>query len=348
MTRTLPGSWYGDEALHARTIERVFVPSWQVGPALDPDAPAGAVVPWRLGPGTVDEPVISARGEDGAWVTLSNVCTHRGAVLVDRPCRVARLRCPYHGRRFGLDGVIQAAPGFPTLPEGADLPSVRTTTVGPLLLASLGSPRAVPELVGPAWERLAPLLARPMVAAAELDAAYELDVSWALYVENYLEGLHVPFVHPELAAAIDLGAYGVEVLPGGVLQVAEAADGEAIALPAGHPDASRRMAAYYLWLFPDLMLNVYPWGLSLNHVQPIGPRRTRVVYRSFVADAARLGRGAGGDLHRVEAQDQAVVQRVQAGVGARLYGRGTYAPGHEDGVRAFHQWWAERVGPPPA
>ena len=29
------------------------------------------------------------------------------------------------------------------------------------------------------------------------------------------------------------------------------------------------MAAYYAWLFPNLMFNVYPWGLSVNVVQPL-------------------------------------------------------------------------------
>ena len=35
------------------------------------------------------------------------------------------------------------------------------------------------------------------------------------------------------------------------------------------------MAAFYFWLFPNLMLNFYPWGLSVNIVYPTGPTRAR-------------------------------------------------------------------------
>jgi choline monooxygenase len=333
---TLPGSWYGDPALHQRLIDLVFAASWQVGPGLHELGSAGEVVPWRLAPGTVDEPVLTARLADGSLRTLSNVCTHRGALLVDGPCKAQRLRCPYHGRRFSLTGALEAAPGFEGQAVEGDLPSLRTATVGPLVLATLGDAPALQEAAGSAWDRLRPLIERPMVAAA--GEAFDIPVNWMLYVENYLEGLHVPYVHPELAGAIELRSYAVEVLPRGVLQVALSADGCAFDLPPGHPDHGRPIAAYYLWLFPDLMLNLYPWGLSLNHVQPQGPRGVRVVYRRWIADPTRLDQGAGGDLQTVEQQDQQVIQRVQAGVGARLYRSGTYAPRHEDGVRAFHRW----------
>ncbi|TMH07471.1 MAG: hypothetical protein E6H79_04690, partial [Betaproteobacteria bacterium] len=35
--------------------------------------------------------------------------------------------------------------------------------------------------------------------------------NWALYVENYLEGLHIPFVHPGLTKTLDLGNYRYEL-----------------------------------------------------------------------------------------------------------------------------------------
>jgi hypothetical protein len=85
------------------------------------------------------------------------------------------------------------------------------------------------------------------------------------------------------------------------------------------------------------MLNVYPWGLSLNHVRPLAPDRTRVVYRGYVRDAAMSGRGAGGALDRVEIEDEAVVAAVQRGVRARLYRGGRYSVTHERGVHHFHR-----------
>ena len=43
---------------------------------------------------------------------LSNVCTHRGTVLVGEACQSANLRCRYHGRQFRLDGSFLSMPEF--------------------------------------------------------------------------------------------------------------------------------------------------------------------------------------------------------------------------------------------
>jgi hypothetical protein len=69
-----------------------------------------------------------------------------------------------------------------------------------------------------------------------------------------------------------------------------------------------RIASYYAWLFPNLMLNVYPWGLSANLVLPQGLTRTRVLFRSYVRDPALLDRGAGAGLDAVEHEDEAIVE----------------------------------------
>ena len=85
------------------------------------------------------------------------------------------------------------------------------------------------------------------------------------------------------------------------------------------------------------MLNFYPWGLSINVVVPLAVDRTRIVYRTWVADPSRRGKGAGGGLDRVELEDEAVVQQVQQGVRSRLYDRGRYSPSREAGVHHFHR-----------
>jgi ATP-dependent DNA helicase RecQ len=82
-------------------------------------------------------------------------------------------------------------------------------------------------------------------------------------------------------------------------------------------------------VFPNLMVNAYPWGLSINHVRPLAPDRTQVAFRSYVWDASRLDRGAGGALDRVELEDEAIVEAVQRGVRSRLYRAGRYSPTRE-------------------
>jgi choline monooxygenase len=85
------------------------------------------------------------------------------------------------------------------------------------------------------------------------------------------------------------------------------------------------------------MLNFDPWGLSVNIVHPDGPESCRVEYRTLVPDAEKPRSGAGGDIHAVEMEDEAVVEAVQRGVRSPLYERGRYSPARETGVHHFHR-----------
>lgn len=343
---TPPAALYTDPGLYARQLQEVFAPAWH---ALVVAAPPGfgEARAQRLLPGSLDEPLLHTRDATGVERLLSNVCTHRGHVLCDEAARGDSLQCRYHGRRFGLDGGLLAAPGF----EGAhafpspsdDLPRLPLERVGPLSFTCVQPERSLAEWFAGA-ERVLPLLEREHVLHAEQIQDFEVEAHWALYVDNYLEGFHIPFVHPELAGTLAAGSYRSEALAHGVLQVGEAAEGEpAFQLPVDHPDAARRIAAYYLWLLPGTMLNVYPWGISLNVVEPLGPGRTRVRFVPYVAEPELRGRGAGGALELVEEQDERVVEAVARGLRARLYGRGRYAPAHEVGVHHFHRLLAERL-----
>lgn len=346
---TPPAALYGDPTLYALQLERVFAPAWHALPELaaaDDVAPSHAR-PFALLPDSLHEPLLHAVDAAGAAHLLSNVCTHRGHRLCAAPVQGAQLRCRYHGRRFGLDGKLAAAPGFEgalSFPSpGDDLPRLPLERLGPVRFTSLQPEVEFAAAVSGA-ERLAPLLARAHRFDPAGAADYEVAAHWALYVDNYLEGFHIPFVHPELAGVLQPGAYRTELLPFGTLQTGFAAEGEpAFALPAEHPDAGARVAAYYLWLLPGTMLNLYPWGLSLNVVEPLGPSRTRVRFLPFVADASLRTQGAGGPLDLVEQQDEEVVEGVAEGLRARLYGRGRYAPEHEQGVHHFHRLLAARL-----
>jgi len=47
--------------------------------------------------------------------------------------------------------------------------------------------------------------------------------------------------------------------------------------------------------------------------------------------------GAGGDLDKVEGEDQGIVEATQRGVAAGAYDRGRYSPTKETGVHHFHR-----------
>lgn len=342
--RTLPRSFATDAAWRARVRDDVLARAWHAVPA-DIAARDEAVVPWTLLPGCLDEPLVETR-DAGVARTLSNVCTHRAhLVALDPRDDVERLRCRYHGRCFDLDGRFESAPGFDGPADGDDLAQVARAAWGPLTFVALDPDVDFETWITPARRWLAGCAAGPEHRDASRDRAYDVAAEWLLYVDNYLEGFHVPFVHPGLSRAIDLERYRTELDGDGVVQWAAARDDEdALVLPPDHPLAAERVAAIYLWLFPNLMLNLYPWGLSVNVVEPRDAGRCRVRFETWVTNPALLDRGAGADLHQVELEDEAVVERVQQGARARLGPqRGRYAPAEERGVHHFHRTLVERL-----
>jgi hypothetical protein len=130
---------------------------------------------------------------------------------------------------------------------------------------------------------------------------YLVRAHWALYCDNYLEGFHIPFVHAGLAEVARLRrATAPSSSAGRTSRSGVARGGEDVFdLPASSPDHGQRIAAYYFWLFPNTMMNVYPWGISVNVVQPLAPDRTKVSFLAYVWDPAagppgRLGARPGG------------------------------------------------------
>lgn len=350
---TLPGSFYRDEEIYRHTLRAVFGEAWHLVTVPEVPRERGAA-PWTLLPGALDVPLLITRDDDGTLRCLSNVCTHRGALLLNEPCTGSSVRCPYHGRRFGLDGRMNHMPEFQQakdFPREADhLPVLPMETIGPLSFVTLtpvaGAAARWQRWMGSAAQRIPEIVWGDLPPAPTAVRHYDLPAHWALYCDNYLEGFHIPFVHPGLAAVLDYSAYTTEVLPQGVLQIGIAKDDEAcFDVPRDHVDAGARVAAYYLWLFPNLMLNFYPWGLSLNLVEPLGIANTRITYATYVRDPSLLDQGAGAGLHTVEMEDQAVIQRVQRGIASPLYDRGRYSPSREQGVHHFHRLILEALRP---
>jgi len=346
---TLPASFYSDPRTHDRLRERVFARAWHLAPPAAIPEGRDCAQPHLLLPGVLDEPLLFTRDAEGRLRLLSNACTHRGALVVPAACSGRELRCPYHGRRFGLDGRFRAAPGF----EGAqdfprpadDLRSLPLEARGPLRFFALEPAQAFARWSAPLDARLGhlPLAALRFDPAGE--RSFEVQACWALYLENFLEGFHVPFVHPALSRALDLERYTVEVLDEAVLQTAEARPSEpAFEAPPGHPDAGRRVAAYYLWLFPNVMMNFYPWGLSVNVAEPRGPRSCAVRYHRFLWREDLLEQGAGAGLDQVESEDERVVESVQQGLRSRLWPGGRFSPRHEPGLHHFQRMLAAAAG----
>jgi choline monooxygenase len=164
------------------------------------------------------EPVIIVKGEQVNC--LSNICTHRGMRLINEACSKNSFRCEYHGRTFDIEGKFRNMPefegaiGFPG--EDDNLHKFPMAVWDGLHFTSQESTLPIP------WSevesRLEFLDINSYVHDPSRDRDHLISANWMLYVDNYLEGFHIPFVHPELNQALDYSGYITETFEGGVLQ----------------------------------------------------------------------------------------------------------------------------------
>ena len=221
-----------------------------------------------------------------------------------------------------------------------DLPQVALQHWGPLRFVALEPSQPFDAWLGPFQPWFDGLPLGDLESTPSHSKVYDVAANWKLYLDNYLEGFHIPTVHKSLAAALDVGGYETHCVGNGSVQVGRVSPEEpTLTLGPAHPLHGEAIGALYLHLFPTTLLNIYPWGISVNHIRPVEVSRTLVTFESYVWDRSKVEQGAGSDLDRVEQEDEAVVEGVQRGLRSRLYDRGRYAPMHEQGVHHFHREW---------
>jgi choline monooxygenase len=271
-----------------------------------------------------------------------NVCRHRAGPLAEGCGHSARIVCRYHGWTYSLAGQLLRAPemegrvGFD--PAVIHLEPVSLCVVGPMVFVALHAPV-------PSFDDFHPGLAAEC-APFQLDRMrfvmtrdYQVEANWKVYVDNYLEGYHVPMVHPGLNREIDYKAYVTELAPRRVLQHAPVKPDTASLYhqAPGEPDAS------YYWLFPNIMLNLYERQLQVNVVIPDGPDRCIVRFDWFALDAAAdfaqqpKFQQLLAFTEEVQAEDAHICRAVQRNLHSSAYRSGPYSPVRESGVHHFHR-----------
>jgi choline monooxygenase len=347
--QTIHSAFYNSAGVFEQCKEKIFAQTWQFVGDSGRVTESGDVCPFTLLPGYLDEPLLLTRDNTGGLNLLSNVCTHRGNLVADAACKLHSLKCRYHGRKFGLDGRFLSMPefkeveNFPT--EADNLARLELFKWNKFLFTSVGSKFSPDLFFRDMTERVSWMPLDDFHFKPELSKVFIVKANWALYCENYLEGFHIPFVHAGLNAVIDYGDYATELFfPYSNLQLGLAKNQEdCFDLPPGSPDYGKKVAAYYFWVFPNMMFNFYPWGLSVNVVEPVSVGECRVKFFSYVWDSAKLNNGAGAGLDKVEKEDEEIVENVQRGVRSRFYKHGRYSVTRERGTHHFHRILSEFI-----
>lgn len=326
----LPAHYYTGSEAARLDREAVFARSWQLATHASRLTAVGDHVVTEL----ASVPLLVVRSEDRELHALHNVCRHRAGPLATFDGRAAkRLRCQYHGWTYALDGQLLSAPEM----SGAEHFDTRAIRLPEAIVAQWH------EFVFVALEETPPLaeVFEGIDARIGADAfaghalhrhlAYDIACNWKVYVDNYLEGYHLPHIHPQLNRMLDYRSYVTELSRWHALQWSPL---ESASDLYGNGDA------LYYWIWPSTMLNILPGRLQTNRVLPLGDDRCRVefdfYYPADVNKEARRERDlAFSDI--VQKEDVAICEHVQRGLASGSYRAGRLNPLRESGVHHFHE-----------
>src|SRR4051794_33524736 len=110
--KTIDTDYYTSEIYYEESKEKIFAKSWQLFGDTDKVNEPCSAYPFTLLEGYLNEPLLITRDNENALHCMSNVCTHRGNLMVYEPCKLNQLRCRFHGRLFSLDGQFLSMPEF--------------------------------------------------------------------------------------------------------------------------------------------------------------------------------------------------------------------------------------------
>lgn len=325
----LPARYYFGEDMLAMEQRAVFARSWQLVAHHAQLAEPGDHIVENIG----DVPVIVVRSQDGVLRAFPNVCRHRAGPLALCNGKGARaLHCKYHGWTYTLEGQLRSAPEMQDARDfQADdirLPPLRVHEWQGLVFVALDD--TVPDfddVYGGIIERIAPIDLSAMRYLRR--DCYDIDCNWKVYIDNFLEGYHLPHVHPGLSKVLDYRAYDTELFPWHSLQHSPLRD-SGFAYGEG--------AAFYYHVYPNVMLNIMPGRLQTNRILPLGPGRCRVEFDYYYAQDEQAMARISADQSfsdEVQVEDIGICEAVQKGLASGYYDAGRLCPKRESGVWHF-------------
>jgi choline monooxygenase len=357
---TLASKFYTDPAILEIEKMRIFLQTWQLVGTLSHECGETNGVKRTIADPesffTADvtgEPIIVVRDKEGTLRAFSNVCRHRaGPIALGSGCKNV-LRCQYHGWTYTLDGRLIGTPDV----EGVEffdrsnmgMVPLRVETWEQFIFVNFdldAEPLSV--YLGRIPEQVRGFQFAGLQFAERRD--YIIHCNWKVYVDNYLEGYHIPIAHPGLMREIDYAQYRTDTYryyseqfaPIRAMKTDDATE-------RFYAPGKGLQQAVYFWVFQNLMLNVYPDNISTNLIVPLSHDKTLTIFEWFFHDAEdakvqeRIQRAIAFS-DEVQQEDIGLCENVQRGLRSSTYDRGRYSVKRENGVHHFHMLLGEFLG----
>jgi choline monooxygenase len=338
---TPPASWYTDPEMLNLEREKIFRTTWQYAASLDLLRLPGNYAAVDV----VGMPVILTRGQDGVLRAFHNVCRHRAGVVAHGCGNRKSLQCQYHGWLYGLDGKLKNAPEFDGVEnfnkDDFGLIPVRVETWGGYAFVNIdGSAPPLLEVLGKIPEETSGFDFNELRKVERRD--YVINCNWKVYIDNYLEGYHIPIAHPGLFKEVDYDNYRVDAFRYYSSQYAPIR-------PVRSEDPGGRVftelkgdeQAHYYWIFPNFMFNTYPGNVQINIIVPLSHDKTLTIFEWYYAgpgtpEAWNNLQDGIAFSDNVQKEDIQLCEDVQRNLQSGVYHQGRYSVKRENGVHHFH------------
>lgn len=334
-SETVPSSWYTANGYHDLDCQAIFSRNWQAIGHLSQLPNPGDCITANV----ADNPVLVVRGKDGRLRSFFNVCRHRGGPLMMHDGNCTMLQCKYHGWTYHLDGSLRGVPRWDRVDlfdkKDYGLIPVAMEVWQDIIWVCLDEPDVSLSALVEGIEKRVSSGERNLLTELKFykRTQYDIQCNWKAYVDNYLEGYHLPHVHPELCDLLDIQKYVTVTSGYHSLQYSPFQAGDNLYGAGGGE-------AYYYFIWPNFMLNIIPGRLQTNRVIPIAPDRCQVIFDYFYDDVSSEGahKRAEADMdyaHKVQLEDVEICEYVQRGLASRAYDRGRFSVECEEGVYHF-------------
>jgi phenylpropionate dioxygenase-like ring-hydroxylating dioxygenase large terminal subunit len=273
-TMLVPPDFYRDPLRDAAERSEIFLKlPMLVGMTQDIANPGDILLFDDYGPS-----IMIIRRKDGTLGAFMNMCMHRGARLVQECGHHARLRCPFHGWTFNLDGRLIGVPRKDAFDKAElDKRNLVPVPVGEwqgLIFVKLHPGEE--QIDVKAWlGDFAPFIEMFDLANSHRIDSGRLDYAsnWKFALDTYCEGYHIGFLHQQTVGAsyygdlIKYDSYGlhhrIAFAPNSYRDTLGKAEAEMPAIPYS--------PTYYI--FPNIALNIQPMDhggsfISLHRLYP--------------------------------------------------------------------------------
>lgn len=325
---TIPSSWYTEEAVYEFELNNLFNTSWQIVGHTDQLKKIGDYFLFDL----AGIPIIIIKDENDIRA-FYNVCRHRGGPLAFETGNTNLLQCKYHGWTYKLDGSLHKHPKFQDV-EGFDkndfcLNILHIIIWEGLIFIALEYPAVkISDLFSGIKEKIALINISKYNFYRRVE--YKINCNWKVYVDNYLEAYHLPFVHPGLSKVLNAKEYTTETSEHYSLQYS----------PLQANEIYGKGEAYYYFIFPNIMLNILPGRLQTNIVLPLSKNQSLVIFDYYFdnvtsPDSVKRIEKDISFSDEVQKEDIMICEKVQKGLESKGYDKGRFSPQEEMGVYHF-------------